>query len=272
MSSRIPLIADIVALIPAGGQAKRLQPLSCSKEIYPIGYRQSPEGAKPNPKAVCEYLLESLNAAGINKAYIILRTDKWDIVEFFQDGREFGIHISYLTTQLNNGVPYTLDQAYPFVRNQWVALGFPDIILEPASVFTEVVQTAHQSGADIVLGLFPVVNASKSDVVEMDDDGHVSKVIPKPAETTLEYTWLCALWSPGFTEFIHRHIQSVTDNTVNESAIAPEIYIGDLIQLAIEAGFHVIGRAFERGRYIDIGTPDDLARAQQQYAADSVSD
>ncbi len=30
--------SDVIGLIPAGGQAKRLSPLPCSKELYPIGF------------------------------------------------------------------------------------------------------------------------------------------------------------------------------------------------------------------------------------------
>ncbi len=45
---------EIIGLIPAAGQATRLAPLPCSKELYPIGLERG--GARP--KVVCEYLLD----------------------------------------------------------------------------------------------------------------------------------------------------------------------------------------------------------------------
>jgi glucose-1-phosphate thymidylyltransferase len=34
-------LREIIGLIPAGGVAERLSPLPCSKEIYPIGFKDS---------------------------------------------------------------------------------------------------------------------------------------------------------------------------------------------------------------------------------------
>ena len=70
---------EMVALIPAAGQATRLAPLPCSKEVYPVGSR-AVNGHGIRPKAVCEYLLEKMQVAGITKGYIIVREGKWDIL------------------------------------------------------------------------------------------------------------------------------------------------------------------------------------------------
>jgi len=41
------------------------------------------------------------------------------------------------------GVPYTLDQAYPFVQNATIALGFPDITCEPEDLIKTVMATSN---------------------------------------------------------------------------------------------------------------------------------
>ncbi len=38
--------SEVIGLIPAGGQAKRLSPLPCSKELYPIGFERTDAAAQ----------------------------------------------------------------------------------------------------------------------------------------------------------------------------------------------------------------------------------
>ena len=70
---------EVIGLLPAGGEAKRIAPLPCSKELFPIGFRPVGEQGELRPKVACHYLLEKMSLAGIGKVYIILRKGKWDI-------------------------------------------------------------------------------------------------------------------------------------------------------------------------------------------------
>jgi glucose-1-phosphate thymidylyltransferase len=78
--------SEIIGLIPAAGQATRIAPLPCSKELYPIGFRTVPGSDGLRPKAVSHYLLEKMQIAGVRKAYFILRQGKWDIPAYWGDG------------------------------------------------------------------------------------------------------------------------------------------------------------------------------------------
>ena len=77
-------MAKIVGIVPAAGQAARISPLPCSKELYPIALRRDESGARP--KVVSHYVFERMRLAGIRKAYLILRQGKWDIPAYFNDG------------------------------------------------------------------------------------------------------------------------------------------------------------------------------------------
>ena len=59
---------EVIGLIPAAGQATRLSPLPCSKELFPIGFGASKTGHNLVPKVVCQHLLEKMRLAGITKA------------------------------------------------------------------------------------------------------------------------------------------------------------------------------------------------------------
>src|SRR5262245_38282108 len=151
--------AELIGLLPAGGQAVRISPLPCSKELFPIGFRSVEEGKSRRPKAVAQYLLEKMRYAGFSKAYIVLRPGKWDIPAYFGDGSMLDMQLGYLMLGLPHGVPFTLDQAYPFVRHATVAFGFPDILFDSDDGFVRLLERQSASGSDITLGLFSATHA-----------------------------------------------------------------------------------------------------------------
>jgi glucose-1-phosphate thymidylyltransferase len=243
---------DVIALLPAGGQATRLSPLPLSKELYPIGFRPDHED-KLKPKVVGHYLLEKMRQADICKAFWILRPGKWDIPAYFGDGALLDMHLAYLTVHVSHGVPYTLDQAFPFAQQAIVALGFPDILFQPATAYQQVLQRLRQGRADVVLGLFPTAQYWKAGMVEVDAAGRVQQIIEKPPQTDLTYMWAIAVWMPSFTAFLHQYLTSHKPEI--------ELPIGNVIQAGIEAGLVVEAESFPEGRYLDVGTPEDLATA-----------
>ncbi|BAZ66460.1 MAG: dTDP-glucose pyrophosphorylase [Pelatocladus maniniholoensis HA4357-MV3] len=250
---------QIIGLLPAGGQAKRISPLPLSKELYPVGFQDFGDQHKLRPKVVSHYLLEKMQLAGINQAYFILRPGKWDIPEYFRDGAMLSMSLGYLIMDLPYGVPFTLDQAYPFVRDALVALGFADILFQPKDAFVKVLARQQATKADVVLGLFPTNQPEKAGMVEFDNTGRVQLIIEKPSQSDLRYMWGIAVWTPAFTQFLHEYLIPLKANP-NLSEL-PEIPIGDIIQTAITQGFHVEAETFVDGTYLDIGTPNDLVQA-----------
>src|SRR5688500_8765013 len=111
---------EIVGIIPAAGRATRIAPLPCSKELYPIGFHSAEAGRGGRPKPVRQYLLEHFSRAGAKQTFIVIRKGKWDIPEYFGDGADLDLAIGYLIMNRPHGAPYTVDQAYPFVRQATV--------------------------------------------------------------------------------------------------------------------------------------------------------
>lgn len=261
---------DVIGLLPAGGHATRISPLPCSKELFPIGFRTVGDAKTKRPKVVCHYLLEKMRLAGIHKAYAILRPGKWDIPAYLGDGSLLDMHLGYLVTGLPYGVPYTLDQAYPFVQHSLVALGFPDILFGPDDAFVRLLARQAASHADVVIGVLPFENPQKGGMVEFDATGRVSAIIEKPKHSALRYSWCIAVWTPVFTHFMHHHIAEVLQQQQAEAAIATqlsfEIPMGDVIHAAIAHGLQVEAEILPGDGYLDIGTPDDLTRAIRQFS------
>lgn len=252
----------VIGLIPAAGQATRLPALPCSKELYPIGFQHDDAAAQPRPKVVCEYLLDKMRRAAIRNVYIILRPDKWDIPAYFRDGATLDLHIAYLMMNLPFGAPYTLDQAYPFVRHSLVALGFPDILFSPDDAYEQLLAKQKTSNADVILGLFPTDRPEKVDMVDVGPDGKVRQIVIKPQETSLRWSWGIAVWTPAFTHYMHEYVVCSKES----AAERPEPFVGDIVQAAIQEGLRVEAVQVSKKPYLDIGTPDDLKKAVDYWS------
>ena len=247
----------LVGLIPAAGRAERLGPLPCSKELLPVGFRDTPRG--PVPKAVGHYLLERLRAGGIQRIFMVLHEAKWDVPRYFGGGEIADVALAYLVAPGSRSVPETLDRAYPFVRDAIVALGFPDVIFEPADAYARLLERQAATGADLVLGLFPAPRFQTTDMVELAPDGRVARVEVRPESTLLRCNWLIAVWGPAFTNLLHETVRSAS---VGEG----ELQIGAVVQAAVTVGLRVQGVEFPEGSYRDVGTPEELAAALRDHA------
>lgn len=259
---------DLVGLIPAGGQALRLGNLPCSKEIYPL---QLWSKNSNEPRVISEYLVKYYQLAGCSYIYFIIREGKWDIPKYYGDGSRFNTKIGYLMMDLPYGTPFTLDQAYPYVKDKYVALGFPDIVMQPEDAFKKLYAHILKTGADLALGVFPINTPEKWDMVRLDDTGQVTELVIKQKDQGLKYGWNIAVWSPKFTELLHQYIgkakQAGEDGRIKTSNGTREMYVGDIIIEAIKSELNVQSLVFEKGSSIDIGTPEDL----RSYIASSTN-
>lgn len=252
---------DLVGLIPAAGRAHRLAGVTAvggaSKEVLPVGRSRRPAAA---------FLLDRFARAGITRAYVVLRAGKWDVPERLAPApeRTAGPDLAYLVLEESASVAETLDQAWPFVRGLRVALGFPDVLFRPADAFARVRARQERTGADAVLGLVPTDRPGKADVVDVTPAGEVVRlrIKPAPGEDLPDppWTWIAAVWSPALTELLHREVAAVRED-LGRGPAGRELYPGDVLARALEEGLRIEAVTFPQGRHLDIGTPEDLERA-----------
>jgi dTDP-glucose pyrophosphorylase len=262
---------EVVAVLPAAGRSRRLAPLPCSKELLPVGLVTFPgiEGARP--KVVSHYLLECLRETGVRKGYVVIRQGKWDIPAYWSDGKRLGMDLAYLVIESSSGPPDTIDRAYAFVKDKIVAFGFPDILFRPKDVFAKLLARLDHPAIDVVLGLFPAHNPKTMDMIDIDASHRVCGIQLKPRRTRLKYGWLCAVWTPAFTEFLHQFLHQVRRGRkaglIGNRRIDPQgdIPVGAVLRAAVRAGLNIEGVMFPTGSYIDVGTPEHLIKAVKRY-------
>ena len=247
---------QITGLMPAAGSATRLSNLPCSKEILPVGFSEKPGGQ--SLRVAAAYLLDSFDEAEVDQAYIITRKGKWDIPQYFGTGPHWNCPLAYIFTEPTAGTHHTLDLAYHFVKDGIVLLGFPDILFKPKNAFIRLLEKQQQSGADVVLGLFEANNPNSADMVDLNRDRRLRKIVIKPNKTNLKYTWVIAVWNSVFSNFLHEFVDGKAEKYAEK--LGREVYIGDVIQHALEYGLAIETVLFPNGKYTDIGTISDFKK------------
>ncbi|MDR7481072.1 MAG: sugar phosphate nucleotidyltransferase [Armatimonadota bacterium] len=255
-------------MIPAAGRATRLGPLPFSKPLFPIRVTSGRPGA-PAVTVVGAHLLARMRQAGIGKAYVLVARGQWDMASYFGDGTAAGVRLAYIAVDATPSTVHTLDRAHPFVEGVPVALGFPDILFRPPDLYSRIIAHQQVTGADVVLAVLPTDRPQRMDMVDLDAQGTVRDIVIKPQHTTLRFTWTAAVWTPAFTRFLHAFLaRAGPDDAVTHGQWeGRELFVGDVIRAALREGMRVEGVTFPEGATLDIGTPEDLARALEGAAA-----
>jgi NDP-sugar pyrophosphorylase family protein len=259
--------AEVIGLIPAAGRSARLQPIPCSKELLPIGFQESPRTGRLTPKVVSHYLLEKFHAAGIRRTYLVIREGKWDIPQYFLTGDLVDMSLAYVVIPESAGPPDTIDRAYPFVNQSRIAFGFPDILFGPPDAYTQLIRRQDDTAADVVLGLHRIDAPNTWDMVATEADGLVKRIEMKPPRTELVFGWHFAVWTPVFTEFLHRFLRS--EKTMHDMAHmrsaandpSGDLALGIVLQAALADGLTVQSVSFPGDSPLDLGSPENLRRA-----------
>ena len=213
---------DPVGLVPAAGRAERLQPLPCSKEVYPVGGRP-----------VMDYVVDRLRAAECREVRVVTRPDKADVIE----------HARALGADVVTGNPTTLAASIALGlrgldESDVVLVGLPDTLWEPIDGFVRLLEQLGDR-ADVVLGLFESDEPERSDVVVLNEQGLVRRVHVKEANPPGNLVWGCFAARVGALVGL-------------EGSLSPGHFFDGREVAAVVLP----------GRMLDIGTPAALAAAE----------
>ena len=233
---------DVVGLVPAAGRGKRIAPLPCSKELYPIGFRPDARGDL-RPEVASSHLLEKFRRAGITRAVVILRDGKWDIPAYFGDGRAAGLNLAYVVIQGSiRSLPTRSTEPIPSSpARRWLS-AFPTFCSAP---------TMCSSGCSSTC-IAPMLISSSGATRRMTSanwicwtsttTGGFARFHLKPQTSALRFSWICAVWSASFSQFMHDYVGRERASTGREGpayhGIDPQgdLPVGAVIRAAIEKG------------------------------------
>lgn len=236
----------MIGIIPAAGAGQRIQPLGCSKELLPVGSRMV-DGVE-RPKAVSEYLIERMVAAGATQICMIISAEKSDLVRYFAE-RSYGAEIFYVVQQRPQGLCDALFRAEPFARqHDTVLIGLPDTIWFPENAY---LASLKQRASGVNLVLFPTDHPSLFDAVSCNEYGLVHKIEVKVQNPRSRWVW-GAVTTTGPALHALKMLW--------EARHREDEYLGALLNAYIQAGNPVCGQHCGE-TYIDVGTMEGYRAA-----------
>lgn len=90
-----------VGVVPAAGKGRRLNDFPLTKVL-------------PKPmlpilnKPILEYVIDNMKSIGIEEVYIIVGPKKKIIQDYFADGKDFDLHITYIEQRPSKGIAHAI--------------------------------------------------------------------------------------------------------------------------------------------------------------------
>ena len=227
-------------IILHGGHGTRLRPLTHTgpKQLLPIAN-----------KPMSQYCLESIKNAGINDIAIIIGgigTNR--VQEYYKDGQDFGVKITYIEQDLPRGIAHAIRLCKDFVGNDKFLVFLGDNIIQKE--ITEFAIEFERSDASASILLCEVDNPSRFGIADVKEN-KIIKIMEKPKmpPTNLAVTGIY---------FLTPEIFDIIDNL--KPSWRNELEITDSLQMLLEKNrkitYHKITEYWK-----DTGTPEDIIHA-----------
>jgi mannose-1-phosphate guanylyltransferase / phosphomannomutase len=227
------------AIVMAGGQGSRLQPLTLTrpKPLVPVANRP-----------VMAHILEWLRGHGFSEVLVTLHYRADDIRRAFGDGRAHGLKITYRVEEQPLGTAGSVKFAEDWIANEPFLVASGDALTD---LDLAALQQQHRaSGAWLTLGLKRVPDPSQYGVVELDTMGRVARFQEKPGADR------------AFSNLANTGIYCV-EPQVLERVPRGQAYdwSRDVFPQLMAEGLPLFGHSLD-GYWCDIGSMNDYRRGQ----------
>jgi glucose-1-phosphate thymidylyltransferase len=239
---------NMKGIILHGGHGTRLRPLTHTgpKQLLPIAN-----------KPMSEYCLDALKNAGVSEIAIIIGGVAANKVqEYYGDGKNFGVKITYVTQDEPRGIAHAINICKDFIKNEKFIVFLGDnIIKKDISDYRKEFENSEFAASIL---LCEVDNPSQFGIADLNPDGSIKKIMEKPKDppTNLAVTGIYFL-TPKIFDVISRLKPSWRN----------ELEITDALQMLLEEG-NKIGYYMITDYWKDTGTPNDIIHANKVILED----
>lgn len=231
-------------IILAGGLGTRLGPLtkSINKQLLPV-----------YDKPMIFYPLSILMLSGIQDILIISNTNETNnFKKILNNGKDFGVKISFLEQEKPNGLPEAFIIGEKFIDKESVALILGDNFFYGQG-FTKKLRKLTKNNDGSTIFAYPVVNPQEYGVVELNNQKVISiKEKPKITKSRLAITGLY---------FFDRNAPSLAKKL--KFSQRNELEITDLIKIYLKKNKLKVELMGRGSAWLDTGNPDSLFDTSQ---------
>ncbi|MGB9724254.1 MAG: nucleotidyltransferase family protein [Chloroflexia bacterium] len=231
------------AVILCAGEGRRLRPLTARlpKPLLPVGGRPA-----------LDYTLELCRFHGLTEIAINLHHRPQAIPEHLGDGAAWGLHIRYSYEPVLLGSAGALEPLRDFLDRPFFVL-YGDVL---TNLDLTAMHTYHRRrGGMGTVALYRVPDPQRCGIVELEADGRLRTFVEKPAQP--------------FGDLANAGIYLLEPEVLEALPQKRPCDFGqDLFPHLLRLGIALYGYRLSPAEYlIDIGTPENLARARAEWPA-----
>ena len=231
------------AVLLAAGEGVRLMPITATRPKHLI---------KVGGKPILQFCLESVKRAGIDEAIIVTHYMGESIRNYFGDGENLGLKLSYVEQKAVLGTGNAAETAEPYVDGDFVLI-YGDLLFGQNSVKT-VLNQFKRGKTSAVMGVVPVEKPESYGIIEQDKEGNVKRIIEKPLAGKAPSN----LANAGVYVFSHEVFSKIKKT---KKSIRGEWELTDAISLLVAEGKTVSAAQLSKDDWFDVGRPWDLLDA-----------
>ena len=216
-------------------------------------------------RPILEHIITGLCTSGVREFCIITGWRAEAIEGHFGDGADFGVSISYVRQEVQDGTGKAPELAEAFVGGDAFLLTYGDILVKPETY----AQMLTRWGVGEFSGLVTVTGSedvTKGGLVFLDEEFCLNHLIEKPSAEQLNELrsegWLKAGESAWYNAGIYIFQPSLFEHTARlEKSPRGEYELTDALSAMLAAGGAVAGLEIA-GRWVDVRDPDVLRSLQ----------
>ncbi|GCE46903.1 mannose-1-phosphate guanylyltransferase/phosphomannomutase [Thermosporothrix hazakensis] len=226
------------AVVMAGGEGSRLRPLTIRrpKPMVPIA-----------GKPVMEHILNLLKRHGITEVVVTVQYLASSIEDYFGNGSQFGMHITYSREDVPLGTAGSVKNAEEHLTEPFLVIS-GDALTDYD--LTDLIKYHNEKKSLATLLLAHVHNPLEYGVIITNEDGHITQFLEKPS------------WGEVFSDTINTGIYVLDPKIFTYfEKDKPFDFSQELFPMMLKQGDPIYGYIAPKGYWCDVGNLSEYMRA-----------